>query len=250
MTTQGDASATPERIDELAFGLQSVRQRIADACAQHGRGVDEVTLIVVTKTYPARDVVALRALGVSDVGENRDQEAGPKHALVSAGHGSSSHGGELTWHCIGQVQTNKVKSIVAWADVIHSIDRPRLVSAFGRAMQGLEHPREALIQVSLDPSGDVERGGCDPGDVLTLADLIAATGGLTIRGVMAVAPLAADPGLAFERLRTISERLREIHPAASWISAGMSGDLEQAIAAGATHVRVGSAVLGTRPPVG
>jgi pyridoxal phosphate enzyme (YggS family) len=232
-------SAAPERREVLKAGLTAVRHRIARACESAGRGADEVTLIVVTKTFPASDVAALAELGVRDVGENRDQEAAPKHDAVNAS--------DLRWHCIGRIQTNKARSIATWADAVHSIDRARVATALGAAADAGGRTLDSLIQVSLD--GDPARGGAIADDVPALADLVASTAGLALAGVMAVAPLDIDPAAAFERLREVSAALRDDHPQATWISAGMSQDLEAAVGAGATHVRVGSAVLGARPPV-
>ena len=247
----GEAST---RADELASGLVRVRDRIDAACASAGRAASDVTLIVVTKTYPASDVRVLVGLGVHDVGENRDQEAAPKRDEVEAATGlgagadAAVHAEHLRWHCIGQVQTNKARSVARWADVIHSLDRPRLVTAMGRAATDQGRILDALIQIGLDD--EPGRGGCHPEESVALAELVAATEGLSLRGVMAVAPLGADPRVSFERLGAIARQVSRDHPEATWISAGMSGDLDQAVAAGATHVRVGSAVLGARPAVG
>lgn len=256
MNRRIDGAST--RADELASGLVRVRRRIDAACASAGRAASDVTLIVVTKTYPASDVRVLVGLGVHDVGENRDQEAAPKRDEVEAATGLgadldvdsawSARAEHLRWHCIGQVQTNKARSVARWADVIHSLDRPRLVTAMGRAATDQGRTLDALIQIGLDDESG--RGGCAPEESVALAELVAATEGLSLRGVMAVAPLGADPRVFFERLGTIARRVSGDHPEATWISAGMSGDLDQAVAAGATHVRVGSAVLGARPAVG
>jgi PLP dependent protein len=247
------------RTHGIAQGLARVQARITQACAGAGRDPQQVTLIVVTKTYPASDVQALVDLGVRDVGENRDQEAGAKAAQVAVPG--------LRWHFIGQLQTNKAKSVVRYAHAVHSVDRPSLVSALGRAAAAAAEapvagespvagerpvgdpvPLDCLIQVSLD--GDVSRGGAPIDQVWTLADLISDHAWLRPAGVMAVAPLGSDPDRAFARLHEVSQRLREAHPGATAISAGMSGDLEPAIRHGATHLRVGGAVLGDRPPLG
>jgi pyridoxal phosphate enzyme (YggS family) len=247
------------RFDELAANLTSVEQRIAAACAAAGRSRDEVTLVVVTKTYPASDVKLLSGLGVEDVAENRDQEAAAK--------AEECGDIDLRWHFVGQLQTNKVRSVLRYADRVHSVDRLRLIEALSAGVLKAERaPLGCLIQVDLGgdsregDSGGAEsasapgRGGALPGDVPELADALAAAPGLRLDGVMAVAPLrgplAGRPDLAFRRLAEIASRVREVHPAATMVSAGMSGDLEQAIAAGATHVRVGTAVLGARPPLG
>ncbi len=239
---------TDPRADELADRLAQVRARVDAACASAGRDRDSVTLIVVSKTWPADDVRRLAALGVRDFGENRDQEAAPKAAATSDL--------DLTWHFVGQLQTNKAASVAQYADLVHSVDRESLVAALERGAAKAGRVLPCLIEVDLT-DGATGRGGADPADVARLADLIASCDHLTLGGVMGVAPLAEDPAdqravsaRAFERLATIAEGLRQEHPDATVISAGMSEDLEEAVSAGATHLRVGSAVLGTRPPLG
>lgn len=228
------------RAAEIAENLREVRGRIARACESVGRDVDEVTLIAVTKTFPASDVRVLAELGVTDVGENRDAEAAPKAALCR------DFGLPLRWHFIGQLQVNKCASVVRYADFVHSVDRSRLVGALARRAQAAGRVITCLIQVSLD--GAPGRGGALPDEVPALAGEVAASENLVLGGVMAVAPLGRPPRPAFRRLRQVSELLRSQHPGASIISAGMSGDLGEAIAEGATHVRVGTALLGGRPP--
>lgn len=260
------------RSRELADNLAAVQDRITGALRRFGAGGDNAaapSLIVVTKFFPSADVILLRDLGVTDVGENRDQEAAAKAADVAAALGSAGarlhepSGGLLRWHFIGQLQSNKAKSVVKYAHAVHSVDRPALVSALAKAMtteqlrrseagQPARPPLQCFIQVDLgagtEPSGEtVGRGGADRGDVERIADLLAAADQLEPAGVMAVAPLGAEPGPAFEQLLDISVQLREHHPAAWRISAGMSHDLEEAIEYGATHLRVGSDVLGPRP---
>ncbi|GIH59477.1 YggS family pyridoxal phosphate-dependent enzyme [Microbispora siamensis] len=232
-----------DRREELAAALAGVERHIEDACRAAGRSRSEITLIAVTKTYPASDVRLLAELGVSHVGENRDQEAAAK-AADCADLG-------LTWHFIGQLQTNKVRSVVSYADMVHSVDRPRLVDSLSREAVRAEREVDCLIQVALDAApgeGGIGRGGAAPEEVPALAGLVAKAEGLRLRGVMAVAPLGEDPAAAFARLRAVAERVREEHPAADVISAGMSGDIPQAVANGATHLRVGTALLGRRKP--
>ncbi|GLW70731.1 YggS family pyridoxal phosphate enzyme [Kitasatospora phosalacinea] len=237
------------RYEQLGANLDVVERRIADACAAAGRPRAEVTLIVVTKTYPAEDTALLAGLGVTDVAENRDQDAAPKaERCVEL---------PLTWHFVGQLQTNKARSVVRYSDVVHSVDRARLVDSLAAAVRNAERPPlGCLVQVALDKeAGEGEhRAGVAPAEVLALAERIADTPGLRLDGVMTVAPLAGplagDPARAFARLAEIASDVRAAHPAATMVSAGMSGDLEQAIAAGATHVRVGTAVLGVRSPLG
>jgi len=232
-----------ERRAEIAAGLADVRRRIADACAAAGRDAAEITLIGVTKTFPASDVRLLAGLGVTDVGENRDTEAAPK-ARACADL-------PLTWHYVGQLQTNKARSVAGYAHVVHSVDRARLVTALAREAGRAGRALTCLVQVNLDPDPEPGRGGALPVDVPALADAIAGAGPLRLGGVMAVAPLGADPLEAFTRLAVVARDTRERHPEAEIVSAGMSGDLEQAIRCGATHIRVGTALLGKRAgPVG
>jgi pyridoxal phosphate enzyme (YggS family) len=232
-----------DRRAELAASLAAVEQRIATACDAAGRAREEVTLVVVTKFFPASDVRLLHELGVRHVGESRHQEAAAKVDECS--------GLELTWHFIGHLQTNKAATVGAWADVVQSVDRPKLLSGLARAAGERQHPLDVLVQVSLDR--DDERGarsGVPPADAEALAEAVVEADHLRLRGVMAVAPREGDPAAAFADLAQIAADVRRVDPAATWISAGMSGDLEAAITAGATHVRVGSAVLGNRPPHG
>ncbi|MDT3398763.1 YggS family pyridoxal phosphate-dependent enzyme [Streptomyces sp. B1866] len=244
-----------DRKTELAARLDRVEERIAAACAAAGRPRSDVTLIVVTKTFPASDVRLLAELGVRHVAENRDQEAAPKAAECSDI--------PLTWHFVGQLQTNKVRSVVGYADMVHSVDRERLVGALSAAAVRAGRGLGCLVQVALDAEpgeaggrgeGVGDRGGVAPDGVPALAGALAGAEGLTCAGVMTVAPLAGPyagrPRAAFERLTEISSRLRADHPTATMVSAGMSADLEDAVSAGATHVRVGSAVLGVRPRLG
>jgi pyridoxal phosphate enzyme (YggS family) len=237
-----------DRRDELAGNLARVEERIAAACAAAGRKREEVTLIVVTKTYPADDVRILSELGVRHVAENRDQDAAPKAAACSDL--------PLSWHFVGQLQTNKVRSVVGYADVVQSVDRARLVTALSKEAVRAEREIGCLIQVAFDAgaSGRGERGGVAPGGVEELAELVADSPGLRLAGLMTVAPLTGEYAgrqqAVFERLMDLSTDLRRAHPAANMVSAGMSADLEQAVAAGATHVRVGTAVLGVRPRLG
>jgi pyridoxal phosphate enzyme (YggS family) len=232
-------AVTEARRDEIAAGLRSARERIAAAELASGRPAGSVGLVVVTKTFPAADVRVLAELGVRHVGENRDQEAAPKADELADL--------DLVWHFIGQLQTNKVRSVVRYATTVESVDRARLVEALSKAAAASGRQVECLVQVSLDDRP--ARGGATPGDVPALAGRIAAAPGLRLAGVMAVAPLDADPDAAFHRLANVAEDLRHEHPDASVVSAGMSADLEAAVRNGATHVRLGSAVLGYRPPV-
>lgn len=227
------------RRDELAAGVAAVRRRIDAACQDAGRDPDDVSLVVVTKFFPTSDVRLLADLGVADVGENRHQEAQAKAAELS------DLG--LRWHFIGGLQSNKAAAVAAYADVVHSVDRAKLVGALDRGAHARGRDLDVLVQVSLDPPGTDHRAGVAPDDVPDLASRIVEAGSLRLRGLMAVAPLAADPAESFARLAEIRRDFLRGHPDATWLSAGMSGDLEAAIGAGATHVRVGSAILGPRP---
>jgi PLP dependent protein len=229
------------RVDEIAAGLDAVRRRITDAAAAAGRSADEVTLVAVTKFFPASDVRILAGLGVTDVGENRHPEAGDKCAecLDLA----------LRWHFIGGLQSNKAAAVGSYADVVESVDRRKLVGPLNRGAHARSHPVDVLLQVSLDPPGRSGRAGADPADLPALADAVEAAGMLRLRGLMAVAPLDEDPAAAFARLAEVRAEFLLVRPDATWLSAGMSHDLEAAIGAGATHVRVGSAILGERPRI-
>lgn len=226
-----------ERRDELARNLARVRERIAAACSSAGRSPDEVTLVAVTKFFPASDVDLLAELGVRAVGENRDQEASAKFVAVT-------RRADLEVHFVGQLQSNKAASVVTYADVVQSVDRPKLVDVLDRAAGARGRRLSVLVQVGLEEA--TGRGGVAPDRAPAIADAVAGADHLDLRGVMAVAPLGVDPAPAFARLREVARGIREAHPQASWISAGMSADLEQAVAHGATHLRVGTAILGSR----
>ena len=219
----------------LADRLASIDGAIADAARDAGRDPARITRIVVTKFQPASLVRELAALGVSDFGENRHQEAAAKAAELADL--------ELTWHFVGQLQSNKARQVRRYARVVHSVDREALVTA-------LEADDGAIVDcfVEVDLSGEPGRGGAPPSEVPALADRIAEAPGLRLAGVMAVAPLGAPPRVAFAALRLVSDRVRAVHPDATAISAGMSGDFREAILEGATHLRIGTAITGNRPP--
>lgn len=237
-----------DRRTELAGNLARVEERIGAACAAAGRKREDVTLIVVTKTHPASDVRILHGLGVRHVAENRDQDAAPKAAACADL--------DLTWHFVGQLQTNKVRSVVDYARVVQSVDRVKLVSALSAAAVRAGRELDCLVQVALDAGTDGRgaRGGVAPEGVEELAAAVDGAPGLRLGGLMTVAPLtgpyAGRQRAAFDRLMEFSSRLRATRPAANMVSAGMSADLEDAVAAGATHVRIGTAVLGVRPRLG
>jgi pyridoxal phosphate enzyme (YggS family) len=237
--------STPvRRRDEIAAGLDDVRRRIADAAAAAGRSGDDVTLVVVTKFFPASDIRLLAELGVTDVGENRHPEAGDKLAECGV-FGDLG----LRWHFIGGLQSNKAAAVGSYADVVESVDRVKLVNALNRGAHERSHEIDVLLQVSLDPPGREGRAGADARDLPALADAVDAAGMLRLRGLMAIAPLGEEPRAAFDRLAEVQASFLAERPDATWLSAGMSNDFEAAIGAGATHVRVGSAILGARPEI-
>ncbi len=212
------------RIDEISARLEIVRANIA-AVADH-----EVTLIAVTKTFPVSDAQILHDLGVSNFGENRDAEGAEKAAIVTG-----------TWHFQGQIQSNKLKSITSWASVIHSLDDPRHFEIIERVAP---HPLTIFLQVSLD--GAHHRGGAGLEELYSLAELVEKSPTHTLAGLMSVPPLGVEPDLAFSQLAVIHNDFMKRFPAATKLSAGMSGDYQSAISHGATHVRVGSSILGSR----
>ncbi|HUK71528.1 MAG TPA: YggS family pyridoxal phosphate-dependent enzyme [Streptosporangiaceae bacterium] len=234
-------AATTDRRGQLAENLAALRARVAAACASAGRDAGEITVIAVTKTWPASDVRLLAGLGLTDIGENRDSEAAPKAAQCADL--------ALNWHFVGQLQTRKCRSVVGYADVVHSVDRPHLVQVLGREAVAAGRVVTCLVQVGLDGAvgaSGVLRGGIPAAQAVPLAGQVAAKEGLRLGGVMAVAPLDMAPRDAFARLADVAAAVRAAYPGATMISAGMSGDLEEAIEAGATHVRVGTALLGAR----
>jgi PLP dependent protein len=230
------------RTTQLAGNLTAVRARLVAAAQACGRDPDEVTLIAVTKTHPALDVVRLARLGVADIGENRDQEAAPKAAEVAAA------GVPVRWHFVGRLQRNKCRSVARYADLVHSVDSARLAAALGAAAALRDRPLEVLVQVSVD--ADPARGGAVPDQLPHVAEAVAGQAALRLRGVMAIAPLDWEPARAFGVLAELAAGLRADHPEATIVSAGMSDDLEAAIAHGATHVRIGTALLGVRDSLG
>ncbi len=235
-----------ERARQISLGLARVRARIESACAAAGRDPGEVTLVAVTKFFPASDVRLLQAAGVTDIGESRDQEARAKLAGLAGG------GPLPRVHFVGQLQTNKASSVVSYADIVESVDRARLISALERAAARAGRQLDVLLQVDLragagsDGAGGPARGGARPAHVGELAALVSGCAHLRLRGLMSVAPRDDDPAAAFGRLAALRTGLLRAFPQAGVLSAGMSSDLEAGIAAGATHVRVGSAILGSR----
>jgi pyridoxal phosphate enzyme (YggS family) len=214
------------RKEELSQNLELVRSKIAKV-ADH-----EVTLIAVTKTFPVSDAQILHELGVRQFGENRDSEGAEKAGIVSG-----------TWHFQGQIQSNKLKSITSWATVIHSLDDPRHFEIIEKVAP---HPLQIFLQVSLD--GAHHRGGAALANLYSLAAVVEKSPTHTLAGLMSVPPVELNPDEAFSQLAVIHKEFMEQFPGASSLSAGMSGDYESAIVHGATHVRVGSSILGSRSP--
>jgi pyridoxal phosphate enzyme (YggS family) len=229
------------RMTDLAENLRAMRARIDAAALAAGRDPASVALLAVSKTWPAQDVRALAALGQCDFGENRAQELLGKAAELADL--------PLRWHFIGQLQRNKAAAVARLGAVVHSVDRASLAVVLDRAGQEGDRPIDVLLQVDLggEPGGAAARGGADPAAIPALADLVAGSAGLRLRGLMAVAPRGEDPSPAFQRLADLAARVRADHPEAAELSAGMSADLEDAVAAGATVVRVGTALFGDRP---
>lgn len=220
-----------DRRDEIARNLQEVKERINVAAKSVNRNPNEIQLIVVTKTFPISDIEFLCELGESNFGENRDQEAGPKAEMIPA-----------TWNFQGQIQSNKIKSISQWADVIHSISGEKEILKFAQSQRA----HQVFLQVSLD--GEVGRGGVSPAGLSQLADLVNESSNLELLGLMAVAPLGVESDKAFADLAQINQGFAGRYPNSHYLSAGMSGDFEAAIKYGATHIRVGSSILGSRSP--
>lgn len=225
------------REDELRANLAEVEERIAKACEVAGRERGDVMLLAVTKTWPASDVEILYGLGLRNFAENRDQEASAKVSQLR-------HLEEARWHMVGRLQRNKAKSVVEWADQVDSVDSVRLAEALAKAARACGKKLDVLLQVSID--GDTSRGGCAVEDVPELAGAITRSGDLILRGAMTVAPLTMKPSQAFDALASVVSGLRDDHPTVRSVSAGMSGDLEDAISHGSTCVRVGTALLGSR----
>ncbi|MBO0852714.1 MAG: YggS family pyridoxal phosphate-dependent enzyme [Nocardia sp.] len=236
--------APPGREKELADALSNLRRRIDDACRSAGRAPDSVRLLPVTKFFPGTDIEILYRLGCREFGESREQEASAKVA-------SMSQLSQVRWHMIGHLQRNKAKSVVRWADTVHSVDSERLITTLDGAVGAARdagvrtRPLRVLLQLSLDR--DPGRGGIAPERLTELADQVENAPNLQLAGLMAIPPLDADPDAAFAELAGLHRSLLTDHPAATELSAGMSGDLESAIAHGSTRVRVGTALMGARP---
>lgn len=230
------------RQQEINENYQKIQNRILESCNSVGRDPSEVTVIAITKTYPASDVDLLNNIGVHNVGENKDQEASQKFNEVK---------NKFTWHFVGQLQTNKVKSVVQYADFIHSVDRISLAKEIQKMSKKIDKVQKVLIQIDLDESqNDENRGGVNPSKLNELAQEISSCPNLELKGLMSVAPLNVSSKEAFLKLAKIQLEFLKTYPLAKMLSAGMSEDLEDAVSHGATHLRIGSALLGERPKIG
>lgn len=230
------------RLQEITKNFQKIQSRIIDSCNKSGRNASEITVIAITKTYPASDIDLLKTLGIENIGENKDQEASQKFNEVI---------NKFTWHFVGQLQTNKVKSVVQYADFIHSVDRLSLVKEIQKMSEKIGKIQKVLIQIDLDESqNEQNRGGVKPQELIELAQEISICPNLELSGLMSVAPLNMASNQAFAKLEKIQSDFIKSYPLAKMLSAGMSDDLEEAVSHGATHLRIGSALLGERAKIG
>jgi len=225
------------RIDEISANLEKVNEQIKLAAEKANRSTDEITLIAVTKTFPVSDIEILYSLGIREFGENRDQEASAKVSLLP---------GDVKWHFQGQIQSNKLKSITSWASYIHSVDQFKYAQIISQHSGDIEKP--IFIQVSLDKPPQ-SRSGVHPSDLLELAGAISELPGISLQGLMAVAPVDTPAEDAFAELVAIRSDFLRTFPDAKSLSIGMSGDYQIAIKYGATHIRIGSSILGIRTPI-
>ena len=215
-------------------------ERVKEAAKASARKIEDITLVVVTKNHPHQLVMDLMELGARDFGENRDQDAAPKARLIA-----QESKQEFDWHFIGQLQTNKVKSVLEYASFLHSLDRPSLLDELQKRTREKQQPLKVFVQVNL--TEDEARGGVEPKDLGAFAERVLESPGLELVGLMGVGGLEVAPEAEFERLATLSQDIQRLAPAASQLSMGMSGDFETAIAYGATHLRIGTAITGNRP---
>ena len=227
-------------MSDLQSRYQAIIDRMAAAATASSRDLDEVTLVVVTKNHPEQLVLDLLDLGARDFGENRDQDASPKAKIIS-----EQSDQRFDWHFIGQLQTNKVKSVLEYASFLHSLDRPSLLDELQKRTGERENPLKVFVQVNL--TDDEARGGVSPADLDGFAERVLESPGLELVGLMGVGGLEVAPEAEFERLASLSQQIQRLAPAATGLSMGMSGDFEAAIAYGATHLRIGTAITGNRP---
>lgn len=224
----------------LAQRLGAVRERIGSAASNAGRNVKDIELIIVTKNHPATLPINLLDLGETQFGENKDQEASPKAREVEL-----ARPGLATWHFVGQLQSNKVRSVLEYASCIHSLDRDSLLKELVKQL-AKDPEKRMQVFLELNLTDDPNRGGLDPKDLSRFAEAVLAQPQIQLLGVMGVVGLDVEPAVDFERIAKASAELVAIEPAAKFISAGMSGDYEQAIGFGATHLRIGTAITGNR----
>jgi len=227
-------------LSELGARYQAILDRVAAAANASSRGLDEITLVVVTKNHPNQLVLDLLELGARDFGENRDQEAAPKAKDIS-----SKSEENFNWHFIGQLQSNKVKSVLEYASFLHSLDRPSLLDELQKRTAERANRLKVFVQVNL--TEDPGRGGITPQDLPAFAERVIESPGLELVGLMGVGGLEVTPEAEFERLAALSEQIKQLAPGADQLSMGMSGDFEVAISYGATHLRIGTAITGKRP---
>jgi PLP dependent protein len=227
-------------LSDLRTRYQAIMERVEGAAKASSRKLEEITLVVVTKNHPHQLVLDLLEMGARDFGENRDQDAAPKAKLIA-----EETAQDYNWHFIGQLQTNKVKSVLGYASFLHSLDRPSLLDELQKRTRERQQPLKVFIQVNL--TEDEARGGIAPKDLGAFAERVLESPGLELVGLMGVGGLEVAPEAEFERLASLSQDIQRLAPAASRLSMGMSQDFEAAIAYGATHLRIGTAITGNRP---
>lgn len=227
-------------MSELGARYQAILDRVEAAARASSRSLDQITMVVVTKNHPDQLVLDLLELGARDFGENKDQEAAPKAKYVS-----SKSGQDLSWHFVGQLQSNKVRSVLEYASYLHSLDRPSLLDEIQKRTGDRANPLKVFVQVNL--TEDPGRGGIRPEDLSAFSERILESPGLELVGLMGVGGLEVAPEAEFERLASLSQQIQKLDPKANKLSMGMSGDFEAAISYGATHLRIGTAITGKRP---
>jgi pyridoxal phosphate enzyme (YggS family) len=227
-------------LTELGQRYQAIVEKIATAATSANRNPNEITLVVVSKNHPHQLVLDLLELGARDFGENRDQEANAKAKQIALETNEA-----FNWHFIGQLQSNKVKSVLEYANFLHSLDRNSLLEELIKRTTERAVPLKVFVQVNM--TDDPERGGVNPGDLMTFAERVLSSPGLELVGLMGVGGLDVAPEREFEKLAQLSSQLQQLAPRANRLSMGMSGDFQTAIAYGATHLRIGTAITGNRP---
>jgi PLP dependent protein len=223
---------------DVAGRLRQVRARMDAAAARSGRSPDAVTLVAVSKEFPSEAILAARAAGQMDFGENRAQALERKADALGAG--------AVRWHFVGRLQRNKAAGVVARAALIHSVDRLPLVRTIADAARARQRVQPVLLQVNV--GADPAKGGCAPAEVPALLAAMQELDGIRCTGLMTMPPLGVDPRPPFRALRALRDELAERHPGVRHLSMGMTNDFEVAVEEGATIVRLGEAVFGPRPP--